>query len=76
MDYNIGDVVKITDKIDEEVSYAGTVRLIEKDEDIPELYWLYIRANNEELNIYVDPRIGEYFTLIEDCSDRIEKIFM
>ena len=38
MDYNIGDVVKITDKIDEEVSYAGTVRLIEKDEDIPELY--------------------------------------
>lgn len=76
MDYNIGDVVYVEDLINDEIIYYGTVRLIEEDNEIPGLFWLYIRANDEELNVNIDQRIGEYFVIIEDCNSRVNKVNM
>lgn len=76
MNYNIGDIVEIIDAINDDVVYYGTVRLIEEDNEIPGLFWLYIRANDEELNVNIDQRIGEYFIIIEDCNSRINKVNM
>lgn len=71
----IGNIIEILDDIDYSISNTGTVRLIEKDDSAQDLYWLYIRANDEELNIIPDPRIGLFWKMIESNSNKIIGVY-
>lgn len=68
---NVGDVVIVLDDIDYELTNTATIKLIEDDEDIPGLLWLYLRANDESLNTNIDNRIGSFWRVIEYPSDKI-----
>lgn len=70
----VGDIIEVLDLIDYSIKHKGTIRMIERCEDIPELYWLYIRANDESLNIQYDSRIGSYWTIITNQDDHIISI--
>lgn len=70
----IGAIICIMDQIDPEIKTYGTIKFVEQDNEIPELQWLYIRANNEELNTQFDPRFGAFWRIIEDSSDYIASI--
>ena len=70
--FNVGDLIEVIDQIDPEVRTQGTVRLVEADDEVGG-YWLYIRANDESLNVLQDPRIpGGYFAMLNsEQTDRI-----
>jgi hypothetical protein len=63
--FNKGDVVRVLDKVDLESEVVGTVAMIEPDNEIEGLYWLYIIANYEGYNTNFDPRIGNYWGIFE-----------
>lgn len=67
----IGTICNLKDPIDPLNTTMCTVRLVEEDEEIPNIYYYYLRANNEEKNIHYDPRIGSYFDIIHSTSDRL-----
>lgn len=67
----VGQIITIYDDIDYNITHNATIKLIEKDEEINGLYWLYLRANEEELNTNVDPRIGTFWRIIESTSEKI-----
>ena len=69
---NVGNIVEVIDQIDPEIRTQGTVRLVEADDEVGG-YWLYIRANDESLNVLQDPRIpGGYFAILNsEQTDRI-----
>lgn len=72
--YEIGDIVEVADNIDPEnqATVIATVKLIEQDNEIPELYWLYLVANEEVLNCTdVHPVIGPYWAIREDTNKYI-----
>lgn len=71
---NTGDIIEIIDDIDYSITHQGTIRLIELDNENPELQWLYIRANEESMNTQFDPRIGTYWRIIENTSNKIINI--
>ena len=73
-DYMIGSIIEIIDNIDYSIITTGTIRMIEPCEDIPDLYWIYIRANEEELNTNYDDRIGSYWTIVTNQDDHIVSI--
>ena len=54
MEYKVGDCVLLTDLVDPDTAEMGTIKFIEEDNEIKDLYWIYIRANKEELNINFD----------------------
>ena len=70
----IGDIIEIIDNIDYSIITTGTIRMIEPDNEDPELKWFYIRANDDRLNIQFDPRIGNYWRIIENKSEFIKFI--
>ena len=61
----IGTICNLVDKIDYSEGVMCTVRFIEKDEDIENLYYYYLMANNDEKNTQYDPRFGRYFAFVE-----------
>lgn len=71
--FNEGQIIGIIDNITgSEVTY-GTIRMIEPDEEIDGLLWLYIRADNEELNTHQLPNGSgiTYWRMIESTSEYI-----
>ena len=70
----VGDIIDILDLVDYTITHKGTIRMIEPCEDIPDLYWIYIRANEEELNTNYDDRIGSYWTIVTNQDDHIVSI--
>ena len=70
----VGDIIEILDLVDYTITHKGTIRMIEPCEDIPDLYWIYIRANEEELNANYDDRIGSYWTIVTNQGDHIVSI--
>ena len=74
MEYNIGDCVLLTDLVDPDMAEMGTIKFIEKDEEIEDLNWIYIRANKEELNDKFDDKIGSFYAIVEHVSDRLKKL--
>ena len=83
----VGDIIEILDLVDYTITHKGTIRMIEPCEDIPDLYWIYIRANDctnemfallkaneEELNTNYDDRIGSYWTIVTNQDDHIVSI--
>lgn len=71
---NVGDIIEVLDNIDYSITHKGTIRMIEQDDQFPDINWIYIRANDESLNIQYDPRIGNYWTLINANYDNIVSI--
>ena len=73
--YAVGDTVALYDKVNEGEYHNGVIKYIEKDTHIPELYWIYIRANEEELNDKMDPRFSyKYWQLVENTSQFLTKV--
>ena len=64
-DYRVGDIVRVLDNIDLDTETVGTIRLIEPDNEIAGLCWIYIVANHESFNTNIDPRIGAYWKIFE-----------
>ena len=64
--FQIGDIVEVADKIDPEnqPTTVATIKHIELDNDIPDLFWLYLIANEEVLNTNMDPKLGYYWEII------------
>ena len=46
----VGTIVKIKDRVCDDVSVLATVKFVEPDNDFPNLYWYYFVANEEVLN--------------------------
>ena len=70
----VGDIIEIMDDIDYSITTKGTIRLIEPDDEIPDLWYLYVRANDESLNNQFDPRIGNYWTITRVNDEHIVSI--
>ena len=70
----VGDIIEVLDLVDYTVTYKGTIKMIEPDDEIPELWYLYVRANDESLNIQNDPRIGNYWDIVRSNDGRIINI--
>lgn len=70
----VGDIIEIMDDIDYSITTKGTIRLIEPDDEIPDLWYLYVRANDESLNAQFDPRIGNYWTITRANDEHIVSI--
>lgn len=71
-EFQIGDIVEIIDKIDTSISSIATVKLIEPDNEIPNLFWIYLMANEEVLNSNMHPIIGYYWDMIPSNSEYIK----
>ena len=67
----VGDIINIVDNIDYETIHSGTIRKIEQDDEIEDLFFYYVRANDESMNVNYDAEIGTFWRLIESCSDKI-----
>ena len=70
----VGDIIEVLDLVDYTVTYKGTIKMIEPDDEIPELWYLYVRVNDESLNIHNDPRIGNYWDIVRANDERIISI--
>lgn len=70
----VGDIIEIIDNIDYSIITKGTIRMIEPDNEIPDLLWIYVRANDESLNTQFDPRIGNFWTMTNNNDDHIKSI--
>ena len=71
--YDIGDIVKVTDNIDYESYNIGTIKFIEPDNEIKDLFWLYIIANDDSLNDKTDPKFSfHYWKILEHINPFIE----
>ena len=70
----VGTIVKIKDRVCDDVSVLATVKFVEPDNDFPNLYWYYFVANEEVLNDKLDNRFGLYYEILEYCSNRIEVV--
>ena len=67
-------IIEVLDLVDYTVTYKGTIKMIEPDDEIPDLRYLYVRANDESLNIHNDPRIGNYWDIVRANDERIISI--
>ena len=69
----LGDIVKVTDKLDcRTVNYA-TINGIEQDDEMPEITWLYLIANDDRLNDKFDAKLGRYYwCVLESTNPYIE----
>ena len=74
MEYKVGDCVLLTDLVDPDTAEMGTIKFIEEDNEIKGLYWIYIRANKEDLNINFDNKVGNFYAIVEHISNRLKKL--
>ena len=74
--FQIGDIVEIADEIDPEnqPTEIATVKYIEQDDDFPELFWIYLVANEEVLNINSHPAFGFYWKVVPESYDYMRLI--
>lgn len=64
--FQIGDIVEVADKIDPEnqPTTVATVKYIEPDDDLADLYWLYLYANEEVINTNMHHIFGYYWEIV------------
>lgn len=72
--FQIGDIVEVADKIDTDIITTATIKHIEQDTEIPELFWLYLIANEEILNTNIHPIIGYFWEIVSSNSEYIRLI--
>ena len=68
MGASVGTQVGIIDKLNPEIIRGGTIKYIEVDNEHPDLYICYIRANDEELNTKTDERFPFTYWEIMDLA--------
>lgn len=63
--FQIGDIIEVADNIDPEnqPTTIATVKYIESDDIFPDIYFLYLIANEEVLNTKIDNKIGYYWDI-------------
>lgn len=69
--FYIGDIVEVLDEIDCETKTIATIKLIEQDENFNNIFYLYLIANEEALNVNINQRIGNYWKIISSTSEYI-----
>lgn len=76
MNYSVGDIVEVFDKVDPEnqKTVIATIKYIEPDKEIKGLYWLYLVANEEALNYNMHPVVGSFWEIREHCHPYIKLI--
>lgn len=62
----IGTIVNFIDRIDPMIRTLCTVKFIEEDDDYPNLFYYYLVANNQDLNIHQHPQFGNYFEIVAE----------
>ena len=67
----VGTLCQLRDLIDYDIKVDCTIRLVEQDDEIPTIFYYYLLANDDNKNIQYDPRIGNYFDIIVNTSDRL-----
>jgi hypothetical protein len=72
----VGTIVSVRDRIADDVLVTATIRLVEQDNEFPDLFWYYLVANEEVLNDKLDNRIGMYWEILENASNRISVVSM
>ena len=74
--FQIGDIVEVADKIDpdNQPTTIATVKHIEQDNDFPNLFWLYLLANEDILNTNMHTTLGYYWEIIPDNCPYIRLI--
>jgi hypothetical protein len=72
-EFQVGDIVEIADKIDPEnqPTVIATVKYIEQDNELKDLFWLYLISNEDVLNTNIHPAFGYYWDIKESNSDYI-----
>jgi hypothetical protein len=71
--YFIGEMVGIIRPDDDEKADFGTVKFVEKDDEI-DMYWLYIVANDMNLNQQTDPKLkSPFWRIIENTNPNLFK---
>lgn len=72
-EFQVGDIVEVADKIDPEnqTTIIATIKGIEPDNEIEGLYWLYLIANEEVLNVNIHPALGYYWDITHHDSEYI-----
>jgi hypothetical protein len=76
-EYQVGDIVEVFDKIDPEnqPTVIATVKYIEPDNEFKDLYWIYLIANEDALNVTdIHPVIGPYWAIFEHCNPYVKLI--
>ena len=75
-EFQVGDIVEIADKIDPEnqPKMIATIKYIEQDNDFKDLFWLYLIANEDVLNVHAHPAFGYYWDIKESNSDYIRLV--
>jgi len=69
--FQIGDIVEVADKVDTDITTIATIKIIEPDADLPNVFWLYLLANEEVLNTNMHPVVGYYWDIIASDSEYI-----
>ena len=65
----VGRVVILLDEIDPSIRTKGTICFEELDDEIDDLFWFYIRANDQGLNTEFDYRFGNYYKVVASTSE-------
>lgn len=61
--YEVGSIVRVIDHVTEDRYNIATVKLIEPDEQFPDIFYMYLVANDMALNDKYDPRIGNFWDI-------------
>ena len=74
--FQIGDIVEIADEIDPEnqPTEIATVKYIERDNDFQDLFWIYLIANEDILNINSHEAFGFYWKIVPEHYDYMRLI--
>ena len=67
----VGTICNLQDLIDPTDGTMCTIKLVEQDDEVENIFYYYLVANNEAKNIQYDPRIGMYFDIIHHGSERL-----
>lgn len=67
IDYKLGDIVSVLDSVDMETKIYATVAYIEADSD--GMIWLYLIAINHDYNTEFDPKVGNFWRIIDVDSE-------
>ena len=60
-----GTICNLIDAVDIDKSTMCTIKMIEPDDEVEGLYFYYLVANNEDLNIIEEPGLGwKYFAIV------------
>lgn len=72
--FSLGETVKVIDRINTKISVMATVKLIEQDVDIPDLFYIYLVAVKSEYNDKFEHKVGQYWDVFGSHDPYIRKL--